>query len=185
MELCDCTRALRYYRIGIKNSILLLKSIVSVLYRYRHSRFQKVSVQYQYQNFLKRKYHISISIEFYTLWYHAQYQLLKRSKLHFSSKQKQVKKGYFGLNWVVFCYIYGITLGIKHFMLGISIVSVSKLQTIKVSVSYRYRSSRSWKVSVQYQYRIFGPWKYQYRIGIEKNGIEGLCLVVRLTADKR
>ena len=44
------------------------------------------------------------------------------------------KKGYFGLNWVVFCYIYGITLGIKHFMLGISIVSVSKLQTIKVSV---------------------------------------------------
>ena len=69
-------RALRYYHIGIKSSILLLKSIVSVSYRYRHSRFQKVSVYYQYQNFPKRKYHISISIEFYTLWYHAQYQLV-------------------------------------------------------------------------------------------------------------
>ena len=32
-------RALRYYRIGIKSSILLFKSIVSVLYRYRNSRF--------------------------------------------------------------------------------------------------------------------------------------------------
>ena len=32
-------RALRYYHIGIKNSILLFKSIVSVSYRYRNSRF--------------------------------------------------------------------------------------------------------------------------------------------------
>ena len=78
-------RALRYYRIGIKNPILLFKSIVSVSYRYRNSRFQKVSVQYQYQNSLKRKYHINISIEFSTFWYHAQYQLLQRSKLHLSS----------------------------------------------------------------------------------------------------
>ena len=32
-------KALRYFRIGIKNSIHLFKSIVSVLYRYRNSKF--------------------------------------------------------------------------------------------------------------------------------------------------
>ena len=43
---------------------------------------------------------------------------------------------------------------------SISIVSVSKFQVLE---------------SISVQYRIFRPWKYQYRIGIEKNGIEGLC----------
>ena len=58
-----------------------------------------------------------------------------------------------------FCGSIGISIGIEFqsFMLS---VSVSKLQTCIVSVSYRYR--------------LFRPGKYQYRIGIEKSGIEDL-----------
>ena len=60
-----------------------------------------------------------------------------------------------------FCRSIGISIGIEFqsFMLSVS-VSVSKLQTCIVSVSYRYR--------------LFRPGKYQYRIGIEKSGIEDL-----------
>ena len=62
-----------------------------------------------------------------------------------------------------FCRSIGISIGIEFqsFMLSVS-VSVSKLQTCIVSVSYRYR--------------LFRPGKYQYRIGIEKSGIEDLWL---------
>ena len=49
---------------------------------------------------------------------------------------------------------------------SISIVSVSKIQVLE-SISI---------VSVSN----FRPWKYQYRIGIEKNGIEGLCSKVMI-----
>ena len=61
-----------------------------------------------------------------------------------------------------FCRSISISIGIEFqsFMLSVS-VSVSKLQTCIVSVSYRYR--------------LFRPGKYQYRIGIEKSGIEDLC----------
>ena len=60
-----------------------------------------------------------------------------------------------------FCRSISISIGIEFqsFMLSVS-VSVSKLQTCIVSVSYRYR--------------LFRPGKYQYRIGIEKSGIEDL-----------
>ena len=60
-----------------------------------------------------------------------------------------------------FCMSISISIGIEFqsFMVSVS-VSVSKLQTCIVSVSYRYR--------------LFRPGKYQYRIGIEKSGIEDL-----------
>ena len=66
-----------------------------------------------------------------------------------------------------FCRSIGISIGIEFqsFMLSVS-VSVSKLQTCIVSVSYRYR--------------LFRPGKYQYRIGIEKSGIEDLWLLIVL-----
>ena len=59
-----------------------------------------------------------------------------------------------------FCRSISIGIEFQSFMVSVS-VSVSKLQTCIVSVSYRYR--------------LFRPGKYQYRIGIEKSGIEGLC----------
>ena len=64
-----------------------------------------------------------------------------------------------------FCRSISISIGIEFqsFMVSVS-VSVSKLQTCIVSVSYRYR--------------LFRPGKYQYRIGIEKSGIEDLCLIL-------
>ena len=67
-----------------------------------------------------------------------------------------------------FCMSISISIGIEFqsFMVSVS-VSVSKLQTCIVSVSYRYR--------------LFRPGKYQYRIGIEKSGIEDLCLIPGLS----
>ena len=64
-----------------------------------------------------------------------------------------------------FCMSISISIGIEFqsFMVSVS-VSVSKLQTCIVSVSYRYR--------------LFRPGKYQYRIGIEKSGIEDLCSTI-------
>ena len=59
-----------------------------------------------------------------------------------------------------FCRSISIGIEFQSFMVSVS-VSVSKLQTCIVSVSYRYR--------------LFRPGKYQYRIGIEKSGIEDLC----------
>ena len=58
-----------------------------------------------------------------------------------------------------FCRSISIGIEFQSFMVS---VSVSKFQTCLVSVSYRYR--------------LFRPGKYQYRIGIEKSGIEDLCL---------
>ena len=65
-----------------------------------------------------------------------------------------------------FCMSISISIGIEFqsFMVSVS-VSVSKLQTCIVSVSYRYQ--------------LFGPGKYQYRIGIEKSGIEDLWYHVK------
>ena len=48
-------------------------------------------------------------------------------------------------------------------------------QTPEVSVSYQYRYNWTCIVSVSYRYRNFSAGWYQYRIGIEKSGIEGLC----------
>ena len=44
-------RGLRYYRIGIENTILLAQSIVSVSYQYRNSQLEKYQYQYRYRNF--------------------------------------------------------------------------------------------------------------------------------------
>ena len=54
-------------------------------------------------------------------------------------------------------------------------VSVSKFYSWKVSVSISVSKFYNWKVSVSYRYRISIPAWYQYRIGIEKSGIEDLC----------
>ena len=59
-----------------------------------------------------------------------------------------------------FCMSISICIEFQSFMVSVS-VSVSKLQTCIVSVLYRYR--------------LFRPRKYQYRIGIDKSGIEDLC----------
>ena len=47
-------------------------------------------------------------------------------------------------------------------------------KTPLVSVSYQYQDFGTCLVSVSYRYRNFSAGWYQYRIGIEKSGIEGL-----------
>ena len=65
-------RDLRYYRIGIKITILLSKSIVSVLYHYRNSVLEKYHYRYRYRNF--RHQSINISITFLQSKSQIQYQ---------------------------------------------------------------------------------------------------------------
>ena len=49
-------RDLRYYRIGIKNTILLSKSIVSVSYQYRNSVLEKYHYRVSVSKFQTSKY---------------------------------------------------------------------------------------------------------------------------------
>ena len=59
-------------------------------------------------------------------------------------------------------------------------VSVSKFYSWKVSVSISVSKFHNRKVSVSYRYRISIPAWYQYRISIEKSGIEDLCHIVEV-----
>ena len=74
-------------------------------------------------------------------------------------------------------YLYqkiGIKVGIGHFCRSISISIGIEFQSFLVSVSVSVSKLQTCIVSVSYQYRFFRPGKYQYRIGIEKSGIEDL-----------
>ena len=68
----------------------------------------------------------------------------------------------------------GIKAGISPFKMSISISIGIEFQSFIVSVSVSVSKPQTCKVSVSYQYPLFRPGKYQYRIGIEKSGIEDL-----------
>ena len=68
----------------------------------------------------------------------------------------------------------GIKAGIRPFCMSISISIGIEFQSFMVSVSVSVSKLQTCIVSVSYRYRLFRPGKYQYRIGIEKSGIEDL-----------
>ena len=79
---------------------------------------------------------------------------------------KQPKTHIFLVSYMVSYHFHEVSVSYQY----------QDFQTPEVSVSYQYRYNWTCIVSVQYRYRNFSARWYQYRIGIEKSGIEGLCV---------
>ena len=150
LDICDT--ALRYYRIGIKNSILLFKSIVLV------STFQglesisivsvsnfipcgiMLSISYCREvnctyppdkSRLKGLFWLKLGCFLLYLWYHPWYQAF------YVGYQYRI-----GIEASDYKSISIVSVSKFQVLESISIVSVSNFQTLEVSVSYRYRKKR-------------------------------------------
>ena len=169
-------RDLRYYRIGIKIPILWPQSIVSVSYQYRNFSCESINISIGIEILDIESISISIGINF----------LISSLKLSITAIYTPLWTLECQQNIRFHCF-FGQEMAILSKNLVSKLVSeLSREVSVSVSVSnfrhgqyryqYQYRKFRPGKYQYQYRYRVFDPKQYQYRIGIEKVGIEGLCL---------
>ena len=159
------------YHIGIKSPRLFEKSIVSGSYQYWNSSSKK----YQYRNFHSQKYQYHIGIVFFSLVVSASVSVVilqqrdhccsHLDRVYSYKKLKISQKSIFLVSYLVSYHFQSVSVSYQY----------QDFKTPLVSVSYQYRDFWTCLVSVSYRYRNFSTGWYQYRIGIEKSGIEGLC----------
>ena len=139
-------RDLRYYRIGIKMSILLHKSIVSVSYQYRNFSWESINISIGIEILDIESISISIGIDFLNIKSQAQYHSISHPSVHLRMPTKWQILSLFGQEMGISKPIFGISAGIEAFQRSISIGIEFQIQIVSVSVSVS--KVQTWRVSV-------------------------------------